>query len=77
MKKADLIEYFGSLSKASICFGLDKNTISSWPDPIPFEMQCAFAVLTGGELKADRRNPRYRGNTLGKKTHERRLREAS
>lgn len=77
MKKADLINYFGSMSNASTAMGLDKNTISSWPDPIPFEMQCAFAVLTGGELKADRRNPRYRGNTLGIKTHERRLRKAS
>jgi len=75
MNKADLVDYYGSLSKAAKATGRTKGAASTWPDPPPFEIQCTFEVLTGGELKADRRNPRFRGNTIGIRKHFLRLKE--
>lgn len=77
MTKADLIEYYGSLKKAAEATGRSKGAASIWPDPPAFEIQCTFEVLTGGALKADRRNPRFRGNTIGIRKHFQRLMDAA
>lgn len=66
MDKADLLEYYGSVQQAAKAAGRSRSTFFNWPDPPAFEIQCMYQVLTDGALKADRRNPRFHGNALGR-----------
>lgn len=70
MDKADLVEYYGSVRQAAKAAGRSKSTFFNWPDPPAFEIQCMYQVLTDGALKADRRNPRFHGNALGREVRE-------
>lgn len=55
MKKSDVIAYFGSRNKVAAALGITRVAVSTWPEIVPRLRQYELEELTGGKLKADRR----------------------
>lgn len=75
MNKAELAEYYGSMTNAGKAIGRSKGSVSVWTDPPRFEIQCTFEILTGGKLKADRTHPRFQVFNLAREEQLRRQRQ--
>ena len=52
MRKNDVINHFGSMTKAAEVLGLTKSAVSQWPDEIPQRRAYEIEKLTNGKLKA-------------------------
>ncbi len=53
MKKQDLIEYFGSISKTAEAFDVTYSNVWQWPCPLPKGIAYQAEVLTDGFLTVD------------------------
>jgi hypothetical protein len=53
MKKADLIEWCGSISKTAERFNVTYSNVWQWPDPLPKGVAYQAEVLSGGVLRVD------------------------
>lgn len=53
MKKADVINYFGSAAELARKLNISEAAVSQWGDTIPQGRAYQIEVVTGGELKAD------------------------
>jgi transcriptional repressor of cell division inhibition gene dicB len=52
MKKRDVVEYFGSITKAAEALKINSQAISQWPDDVPELRAYQIEVITGGALRA-------------------------
>ncbi|ATM01292.1 Cro/Cl family transcriptional regulator [Aeromonas sp. CA23] len=52
MKKNDVLEYFGGVSKAANALGITRSAVSQWDDIVPESSAYKIESLTGGKLKA-------------------------
>lgn len=57
MKKQDVINHFGGVSKTARALGINRATVSCWGSTIPKGRAYQIEVLTGGKLKADLPRP--------------------
>ncbi len=53
MKKADVLNHFGGVTKTAIALGINKATVSCWGETIPQGRAYQIESLTGGELKVN------------------------
>ncbi|WP_326937969.1 Cro/CI family transcriptional regulator [Aeromonas caviae] len=53
MKKADVINYFGSAAELARKLNISEAAVSQWGDTIPQGRAYQIEVVTGGALKAD------------------------
>lgn len=53
VKKSDVLEYFGGVSKAANALGITRSAVSQWDETIPESSAYKLESLTGGQLKAD------------------------
>ena len=53
MRKADVLNHFGGVTKTAIALGINKATVSCWSESIPKGRAYQIEVLTGGKLKAE------------------------
>ncbi|WP_082392422.1 Cro/CI family transcriptional regulator [Parasalinivibrio latis] len=51
MKKKDVIDYYGSQSKAARALRIHRSTISNWPDDVPPLTAYRIERMTKGKLK--------------------------
>ena len=58
VKKADVINYFGSAAELARKLNISEAAISQWGESIPQVRAYQIEVLTGGKLKADPIPPR-------------------
>jgi transcriptional repressor of cell division inhibition gene dicB len=54
MKKSDVVNFFGGVTKTAVALGLTKSAVSKWPDELPPLRALQVEEVTGGNLKADR-----------------------
>ena len=54
MTTADVLEYFGSATKAAAELGITAQAVQAWGDTPPKGRQFEIQVLTKGKLKADK-----------------------
>lgn len=52
VKKSDVLEYFGGVSKAANALGITRSAVSQWDETIPESSAYKLESLTGGKLKA-------------------------
>ena len=52
MKKSDVLEFFGSASKAACALGISIAAISQWGDEVPELRAFQIEKITKGKLKA-------------------------
>lgn len=52
MKKQDVLNHFGGVSKTAQALSINKATVSCWGDSIPKGRAYQIEVMTGGKLKA-------------------------
>lgn len=57
VKKADVINYFGSAAELARKLNISEAAVSQWGDTIPQGRAYQIEVLTGGALKADPATP--------------------
>ncbi|MFM1711879.1 Cro/CI family transcriptional regulator [Aeromonas salmonicida] len=60
MKKNDVLEYFGGVSKAANALGITRSAVSQWDEIIPESSAYKIESLTGGKLKAEPSAPSSR-----------------
>ncbi|MDM5057627.1 Cro/CI family transcriptional regulator [Aeromonas rivipollensis] len=60
MKKNDVLEYFGGVSKAANALGITRSAVSQWDEIIPESSAYKIESLTGGQLKANPAAPSAR-----------------
>jgi DNA-binding transcriptional regulator YdaS (Cro superfamily) len=53
MKKTDVLNHFGGVSKTAKALGINMATVSCWGETIPKGRAYQIEVLTGGKLKAE------------------------
>ncbi|GAB5992564.1 Cro/CI family transcriptional regulator [Aeromonas enteropelogenes] len=53
MKKTDVLNHFGGVSKTAKALGINMATVSCWGEVIPKGRAYQIEVMTGGQLKAD------------------------
>lgn len=53
MKKADVLEHFGSAQKVADALGISDKAVYAWPEEIPEGRAYQLQILTGGALRAD------------------------
>lgn len=58
VKKSDVLEYFGGVSKAANALGITRSAVSQWDETIPESSAYKLESLTGGKLKASPAQPR-------------------
>lgn len=59
MKKSDVLDYFGGVSKAAKALGITKSAVSVWREDIPYGRAFQIQLMTRGKLKA---NPKDSGS---------------
>lgn len=59
MLTQDLLAHFGSGPKAAEALGITPSAIYQWGDFVPLNRQYQIEVLTGGALKADRKEEKH------------------
>ncbi|MFQ2091064.1 Cro/CI family transcriptional regulator [Aeromonas taiwanensis] len=57
MKKADVLDHFGGVTKTAIALGINKATVSCWGETVPQGRAFQIEVMTGGKLKAAQPSP--------------------
>ncbi|OZG42989.1 Cro/Cl family transcriptional regulator [Aeromonas sp. A35_P] len=57
MKKTDVLNHFGGVSKTAKALGINMATVSCWGETIPKGRAYQIEVLTGGKLKAEPAQP--------------------
>ena len=57
VKKADVINYFGSAAELARKLNISEAAVSQWGNTIPQGRAYHIEVVTGGELKADPATP--------------------
>lgn len=62
MKKNDVIAYFGSPKAVSQVLDCTTSAVYLWPEIVPWSRQCELEVITGGALKADKKQSDHRKN---------------
>ncbi|WP_429236196.1 Cro/CI family transcriptional regulator [Aeromonas salmonicida] len=58
MKKSDVLQYFGGVSKVANALGITRSAVSQWDEIVPESSAYKLESLTGGRLKADPSQPR-------------------
>jgi len=58
MKKSDVLDYFGGVSKTAKALGITKSAVSVWREVIPYGRAFQIQLMTKGKLKA---NPKDSG----------------
>lgn len=58
MKKTDVLNHFGGVSKTAKALGINMATVSCWGEVIPKGRAYQIEVMTGGKLKANDSQPR-------------------
>ena len=53
MRKADVIEFFGSQAAVARALGIAAPSVAGWGDEVPELRQLQIEALTGGKLRAD------------------------
>jgi DNA-binding transcriptional regulator Cro len=54
MKRAALLDHFGSVERTAAAFGVSKSAVYQWPeDVVPERIALQAQLLTGGVLRAD------------------------
>ena len=53
MKKSEVVAYFGNQTKLAEALGVNKSSISQWPDIIPEKQAFRIERITKGKLKYD------------------------
>jgi hypothetical protein len=53
MRKADVVQYFGSVSKAAKAIGKTRQAVSQWPEVIPEGSAYKIQAVTKGKLRVD------------------------
>jgi DNA-binding transcriptional regulator YdaS (Cro superfamily) len=53
MRKGDVIQHFGSQTKAALALGVTKSAVSQWGEIIPEGMAYKIQVITRGKLRVD------------------------
>ena len=56
MTKTEAIQYYGTHAKLARALGISRQAVTDWGDRIPEGRQWQLEVVTGGDLKADRRD---------------------
>jgi hypothetical protein len=54
MKKSQVLDHYGGVTKTATALQLSKGTVSLWPEDLPIKLQCFIEVATNGALMADR-----------------------
>lgn len=57
MKKADVLDHFGGVTKTAIALGINKATVSCWGETVPQGRAFQIEVMTGGKLKSRSTQP--------------------
>jgi len=52
MKKTDVINHFGGVSKTAEALRISPGAVSQWPESIPALRQLQIQAITGGKLRA-------------------------
>ncbi|KAB0476547.1 Cro/Cl family transcriptional regulator [Vibrio chagasii] len=60
MNKTEVIEHFGSKSKAAVALNMSKQAIGQWGGSVPELRQYQIEVITNGRLKSDFTKKRLR-----------------
>ncbi|WIX34126.1 Cro/CI family transcriptional regulator [Salinicola sp. JS01] len=55
MRKSQVIAYFGGVTATAEALELTTQAVSMWPEVVPRVRQWQIEVLTGGELRAQRK----------------------
>lgn len=53
MKKADVIEHFGSMMKTAHALDITHSAVSQWDEVVPERIAWKVQFLTGGLLRVD------------------------
>ncbi len=53
MKKADVIEHFGSEAATAEALEISRQAVNKWPDPIPEGAAYKAQAVSKGKLKVD------------------------
>ena len=50
MRKKDVLDHFGTMTKTAEFLGITHQAVSQWPDPIPEGVAYKLQVMTAGKL---------------------------
>jgi hypothetical protein len=53
MRKADVVNFFGSVWHAAIALDIDRKSWYALSDPLPKRFACELEVITAGGLRVD------------------------